>query len=265
MLQLNNEEEVVDVSPELLAKVQELYEKRINKDPLIKSTLVKVENGGITMKGVQDFSQKLGEILGETFKDVFTEDNLPNGTLYYNIAESIVPTMIKQNHELVNNVAVAMQRQYDKKDNIGIPPQRAKINEERVQGIVKDATADVENLKESIERLYVNTENITESFWDDFVETNVAFKYNLGYQPQVIRICVGANPCQWCQDLAGEYDYEEAKASGEVFARHKDCECQIIYKNNEKQYMENVHTKTIVTSKDSNGYKRLFDYNQRLK
>lgn len=68
-------------------------------------------------------------------------------------------------------------------------------------------------------------ENIVRSFFDEYEKENAEFRANAGLPMEVIREEVG-DCCDWCADLAGTYDYENAPK--EVWQRHEHCRCMVI-------------------------------------
>ncbi|MBQ2603411.1 MAG: hypothetical protein II589_00030, partial [Clostridia bacterium] len=107
-------------------------------------------------------------------------DNLPNGTLYYNIAEKILSGTLKDNYELVNMAAQAAQEQTDSQLNIRIEPQKAEFPQDRVHKIINaaaDQTADSDTIKR---RSASPVQNVTESFFDNYVEENAKFREEAG-------------------------------------------------------------------------------------
>ena len=115
---------------------------------------------------------------------------------------------------------------------------------ERIKGLIDNVTVDGLPFEEVQRRMKEPVVNISESFYDDFVKENAKFSYKAGLQTQIIRVLKGKKPCKWCQSLAGVYDYSEVSDTGnDVFRRHENCHCQVVYVNHKYRYMENVHTK----------------------
>ena len=83
---------------------------------------------------------------------------------------------------------------------------------------------------------------LKKSIVDDTIKTNADLHYQVGLSPKIERISTG-KCCAWCDKLAGIYNYEDVKNTGnDVFRRHRGCNCLIIYdpKNGSKRV--NVHT-----------------------
>lgn len=71
-------------------------------------------------------------------------------------------------------------------------------------------------------------ENICMSAINDFVKTQVIFSERAGLSAKIIRYPIG-KCCEWCEKLAGTYD--AADAPPEIYARHDNCTCVVLYKS----------------------------------
>lgn len=71
-------------------------------------------------------------------------------------------------------------------------------------------------------------ENICMSALNDFIEAQVTFGERAGLSAQIIRYPIG-KCCEWCEQLAGTYD--AADAPPEIYARHDNCTCIVLYKS----------------------------------
>ena len=62
-----------------------------------------------------------------------------------------------------------------------------------------------------------------------------------GLAPKIKRTSTG-HCCEWCEKLAGTYNYEDVRDTGNnVFRRHRHCRCTVEFITNGKR--QNVHTK----------------------
>ena len=71
---------------------------------------------------------------------------------------------------------------------------------------------------------------------------NADFQYKAGLSPKIVRTSTG-NCCEWCDKLAGTYEYSDVRKTGNnVWRRHSYCRCLVDYHpgNGKKQ---NAHTK----------------------
>lgn len=229
----------VDIGEELLRAVRRDFRQELgDKDSKLAKILKRIQDGKGTFHDVALFSKECGAALSEAIAKNVTPDRLPDGQLHYNIANKILRATLKDNYDLVNMVAQAAQEQTDSKLNIHLAPQQALYPEERVHSIINaaaDQTADSDTIKR---RLDAPVRNVTESFYDDFVEENAEFRDEAGLKTYLVRQTNG-KCCDWCASLAGRYLYEDAPE--DVFAKHDNCTCTVEYITD--RYRENVHTK----------------------
>lgn len=66
--------------------------------------------------------------------------------------------------------------------------------------------------------------NLVHSFYDSFVEANVQARHQAGLQTVIIRRQL-SKCCEWCANLAGIYDYDNAPR--DVYKRHDNCKCMV--------------------------------------
>ncbi|MBQ1659029.1 MAG: hypothetical protein II059_04210 [Clostridia bacterium] len=218
---------MADIGEELLKAVRADFRRELgDSDSRLAKLLKRIQGGKGTMHDAALFSKECGAALSVAIAKNVVPENLPNGALYYNIAEKILGGTLRDNYDLLNMAAQAVQEQTDSKLNIRIEPQKAEFPQERVHKIINaaaDQTADSETIKR---RLDSPVRNVTESFFDDYVEENAKFRDEAGLQTYLARQTNG-KCCDWCASLAGRFRYEDAPE--EIFARHDNCTCTVDY------------------------------------
>ena len=113
--------------------------------------------------------ERLGEILAASYKKVIREDDLPNGRMYYNIANRIIKPPLRTNYDMVMETSEDIQKAIDVSDGLGIGTIAPDFPEARVDGLI-DKLSDPEN--DFVRIIYWLGEpivNNTEAFADDFV------------------------------------------------------------------------------------------------
>ena len=218
---------MADIGEELLRAVRADFRRELgDSDSRLAKLLKRIQGGKGTMHDAALFSKECGAALSAAIAKNVVPENLPNGTLYYNIAEKILGGTLRDNYDLLNMVAQAVQEQTDSKLNIRIEPQKAEFPQERVHKIINaaaDQTADSETIKR---RLDSPVRNVTESFFDDYVEENAKFRDEAGLQTYLVRQTNG-KCCDWCASLAGRFRYEDAPE--DIFHKHDSCTCTCEY------------------------------------
>lgn len=231
-----------DIVPELIEAITSEFRDRLNRSRELVDILKRIPAGG-TLEDIHELAELRGRLLSETLQDIITPQTLPNGRMYWNIATRTVTPFMVENYDAINEAAKQVQSYIDREAGIGLNPMQAPFPRERVRGLsekLSDETVPVESALRYLGEPIINT---TESFADDFVEINARFRYRLGMDVKVVR-SLGASerrsyrvgrrtrdyrvPCEWCQALAGTYDYTDTKGS-DVWKRHESCRCVLSF------------------------------------
>lgn len=232
---------MADIAPELLKKIQDDFRKKFDSSQTIRKLYEKVKGGSTTYKEANEFAIEVGEILAGSFKSNISSAYLPDGRMYFNIANRIIRETLQNNYELISDISMKVQEALNKTAGIGIKPIKPKLNEDKVKGIV-DIVSGKENYDDIAYMLGDPIVNFSQSVVNDTVRENADFQYQAGLSPKIRRTSTG-KCCEWCDKLAGVYDYEDVSNSGnDVFRRHERCRCLVEYEpgNGKRQ---NVYTK----------------------
>ena len=231
---------MADIGAELLEKIRAYFKKKCQGDAYIQSVLGKVAAGTAQMEEISLLSQSIGFRASQAISEYVNVAALPDGKMYYNIADTILSGVLKDNYEIINSAAAECQRAIDRKMGISIEPQRAPYPAERVQAVAGAASAPDISEEKMVRRMTSTTENITRSFYDDYVETNVKYRSEAGLECFIIRSDHGGC-CKWCAALAGKYRYPE-EVPKDVYRRHDNCTCTVTYISGRKA--QDVWSKT---------------------
>ena len=216
----------VDIVPVLNEKIQTSFKGNVMKDRRVSRVSKRIRDGTATLADAHEYAASLGEDLSKALVDNLTESALPNGTLYYNIAERTVIPALQNNYDLVNEAAEQIQTIVDKKNKIGLKGVKAEFPRERIQGLIDKMTSDDITPEEVAAWLREPIVNNSEAFMDDFVEANAKFRTESGLKAKLIRKAE-AKCCDWCAALEGEYDY--GSAPDDIYRRHEFCRCTVTY------------------------------------
>lgn len=230
-----------DIAPKLLKKIQDDFKNKFDNSKIIRELYRKVEQGNATYKEANEFAIEVGELLSGSFKKNLSSSVLPDGRMYYNIADRIIRDALWNDYELVADISAKVQEILNKRAGIGIKAIKPKINEDKVRGIV-DIVSGKEKYDDIAYMLGEPVVNFSQSIVNDAVRENADFQYKAGLSPKIIRTSTG-KCCEWCDKLAGIYDYEAVSDTGNnVFRRHKYCRCLVEYAPGYGK-RQNVHTK----------------------
>ncbi|MCC8136233.1 MAG: hypothetical protein LIO40_06150 [Ruminococcus sp.] len=229
---------MIDVGAELSEKILKLFAERCSGHKGICSLLDRIEKGKADFADVEAYGRAIGEQLAAAIAEAVTLEALPNGQMYYNIAEKILTPALKNNYELINAAAAKVQEALDEKARLRLHAQKADFPESRVSSIIGSLTDASASNEVILRRLQTPVQTVTESFWDDYVKENAKFRSDSGLRCYIVRRA-SANCCRWCAALAGRYLYgEEPK---DVYRRHDNCTCTVTYENGRTR--QNVWTK----------------------
>lgn len=231
---------MADIGAELLGKIRAEFQNSCKADKYIQSVLKKIEGGTAKMEEVAMLSKQLGFRVSQAIGAHVNVAALPDGKMYYNIADTILTGVLKDNYDVINSAAAECQKALDSQTGINITPQQAAFPTERVQAVVNAASVPDIAEEVMIRRMTAPAQNITESFYNDYVQTNVKFRSDAGLDCYIIRNDHGGC-CEWCAKLAGKYHYPE-DVPKDVYRRHDNCGCTVTYLNGRKA--QNVWDKT---------------------
>lgn len=231
---------MADIGAELLEKIRAEFQKNCKADKYIQSVLKKIEGSTAKMEEVALLSKQLGLRASQAIGAYVNAGALPDGKMYYNIADTILTGVLKDNYDVINSAAAECQKALDSQTGINITPQQAAFPTERVQAVANAASIPDITEEVMIRRMTAPAQNITESFYNDYVQKNVKFRSDAGLDCYIIRNDHGGC-CAWCSKLAGKYHYPE-DVPKDVYRRHDNCGCTVTYLNGKKA--QNVWDKT---------------------
>ena len=230
-----------DIVPGLLEKIQSQFNERTYNSDKLKKALKLMKVKKATYLDVNDFAVEVGEILADVLGQNITASVLPNGNMYFNIADRLLNPTMQKNFELITGFAGDVQTDLNRAAGLNLKAQIPGISQDRIDGIVNRISSDpdFEKVKWLLDEPIVN---FSQSIVDDAIRANASFHAKAGLSPKITRR-VSGRACDWCQKLAGTYDYgDEPK---DVYRRHERCRCTVDYNPGEGK-RQNVWTKAWV-------------------
>ena len=227
-----------DVAPELLKMIRADFDRAIEQSPVLKSVEEKILKGTASYVEANQYAIEVGKILANAYKNNISSEVLPDGKMYYNIANSIIIPTMKNNYELVSKVSAQIQRVLNDNAGIGINAIQPEMNMDRAEGIV-NRVSDAENYDDVSWILQEPIVNFSQSIVDAFIKKNSEFQGKAGMSPKIVRKLTGGC-CEWCSRLAGTYIYPDVP--DDVYRRHQRCRCTIEYDPGTGK-RQNVYTK----------------------
>ena len=218
-----------DIAPELL--------ERIRADFL--ALLGDAQQEADTYTAAAAYAELVGSALADAFCRNLTADILPDGRLYWNLADRVVRPLLEEDYARIADAAAAAQQALNRQARIGIAPQRAVLVADRVNGLL-NKLAEAERFEDAAWALDEPVRTFSRMAVDDVLKANVDFQGRAGLRPRVVRIAE-SGCCKWCSALAGTYDYPHVPK--DVYRRHERCRCRVEYDPGEGR-RQNVWNKT---------------------
>lgn len=246
---------MVDVAPSLYERVNAEFKNRIETNKRLNTLLRRIQNGEATYLEANEYAVKVGEALRDGFRTITPED-LPDGRMYYNIADRVIRPNMEEEYEIIADAAEMTQKALNTNAGLGLNAVRPGKGGNRVQGIIDRVSAEDFNLISWI--LEEPVINYAQYIVDGSIRVNADFQMRAGLSPKIIRKAEPSGtrsvkrgnksyiyvvPCKWCRALEGEYDYYEVSNTGnDVFRRHENCRCTVTYEPGDGK-RQNVWTK----------------------
>lgn len=217
-----------DIVPELLEEINKAFLSKSRESRILQDKLLALKNKKASFKDANEFAEELGEILADTFRDKIKTEDLPDGKMYFNIAQRIIDSNMHMTYDMVGDYSRDVQALLNQEAGISIAALKADINQDRVDKIVEKVSS-YDSYDDGKWLLDEPMINFAQSIVDSTIKKNADFHYKLGFKPKIVRRVVGGC-CKWCKDKAGVYDYESVKDTGnDVYRRHRYCRCTVDY------------------------------------
>lgn len=217
-----------DIVPGLLELIEKEFDEKTFNSGVLKKAIQALKNNKATYEDANEFAIEVGEILSDVLRKNITIKALPDGKMYYNIADRILNPAMNKNYNLISDFTVDIQAELNRQAGLRIKGQKAKLNQDRINGIIERVSSEdnFDDIKWILDEPIVN---FSQSIVDDMVKTNADFQAKAGFNPKIIRR-PDSKPCDWCKELVGEYDYYEVSDQGnDVFRRHDNCRCVVTF------------------------------------
>lgn len=214
-----------DISKGLKEAIDSAFNKGIKTDKTLSAIVEKSANGDASYEDAYTYADHLGGKLAEVFKTNLSSDILPDGKMYYNIAQKVVVPPLEDNYKMAAELAARVQQILNKEAGIGIKAIRPKLDKDRIDGIVNRLSGEAHYddvswiLDEPVKLLAL-------SAVDDCIKTNAEFQGKAGLTPKIVRRAE-RRCCKWCSSLTGEYEYPDVPK--DVYRRHENCRCTVDY------------------------------------
>lgn len=227
-----------DIVPELLENIKKDFNKNIRQSSKLKNILELINKGNASYSDVNEYAIEIGELLAKSFSRFLKPDTLPDGRMYFNIAERILNDTLSNNHALISVVTSQVQTELNAKSGFKIKGIAPTLKQDRIDGIVNRVSS--ESFEEVSWILGEPIVNFSQSVVDDAIKENAEFHSKSGLFPTITRTVDRANACDWCKSVAGVFKYPDVPE--EVYRRHERCRCTVEYDPGDSK-RKNIWTK----------------------
>ena len=216
---------VEDIVPSLLKKIKSEFEGARLDSEVLKDLLSKLHHSKASYLDANKYAIEIGEILSKALGASLTNETLPDGKMYYNIAQRVLTDVLGRNYELVSDYTEQVQKNLNSEAKIGLAVQVPELNRDRIAGIVNRFSSE-DNFEDVSWLLGEPIVNFTQSIVDDTIRKNAEFHAKTGLVPTISRHST-RRCCKWCDSLVGNYIYGEEPNN--FYRRHQHCTCVIDY------------------------------------
>lgn len=215
-----------DIVPSLLEAIQSQFDEQTLNSNKLKKAMQALKNKKATFLDVNEFAVEVGEILANVLGSNITAEVLPDGKMYFNIADRVLNSTLKKNHELISGFALDVQTLLNHEASLKLKSQVPELSQDKIDGLVNRISSedDFNDIKWILQEPIVT---FSQSVVDDTIKANVDFQAKAGLTPKITRTVVG-KACKWCRSLAGTFDY--VSAPKDIYRRHERCRCIVDYK-----------------------------------
>ena len=218
-------------------ELKPLFREEIMRDKTAQKLYEIIASGRGTYKTASLYAAQVGDDIGRVLRrNGFMIDGAA-----WNIDE-LIPQTLGYDHAMVVNACRQVQTAMNADASIGVKFQEPKFDVDRALGIVQELRDNPEFTNIS-NTFYDQLTNFSMNVADESIRANAEQLYRSGIRSMVIRQAE-ANCCDWCDEVAGSYDYQEVDNSGnDVWRRHENCRCTIdfITVRNGTGYTERVN------------------------
>lgn len=227
-----------DIVPGLLELIEKEFDEKTLNSREVKKAIQALKEKKATYKNANEFAIEIGDILSETLNTHITVGTLPDGKMYYNIADRVLNPTMQKNFDLITGYAIDVQTELNHAAGLKLKGQKPQLNQSRIDGIVErlSTAEDFENIKWILGE---PIKNFSQAIIDDAVKANMDFQAKAGLKPKITRVVVG-NCCDWCRQIEGTYKYGDEPH--DIYKRHRYCRCRVEYNPGDGR-IQNSHTK----------------------
>lgn len=200
----------------------------VNSDLRANTLLDKLRNGA-GYREAHAYSVRVGTLTGNVLRK-----HQPTDLSEWDL-DDLIPGTLGLNHNMVVAACSEAQKNVNKKARVGMRAVEPEFDGNRAYGLVEA----VKERGEIGAAFYDQVTNFSQNVVDQSIHDNADIQTSAGIDGKIVRTAE-AHCCKWCDELAGTYNYQDVKDSGDpVWARHDNCRCLIEYVAEKRERVNN--------------------------
>lgn len=234
---------------EFTREISAALDAALEKSREVSSLVQKIQEGRGTYADADRLASLTGRSTGKAVADGLAQNSV-DGKVAEEVARAALIRPLEHNYNIVADACETVQKSLNKKAGLGLNAVRPEFNRDRAEGLVTEILGkdDVPSFAGTIIQ---QIENVSMSTVDDSVRVNADAHYNAGLSPKIERIA-DSKCCEWCNSLAGTYEYSRVNNTGnDVFRRHANCRCQVLYDPGNGKKWQDAHSKRLISADES--------------
>ena len=206
--------------------IKKAFRKAVDSDAEVRKIYADLQDLP-TYANAMKLANKIGEDLGKVLVKFAPELSVDDLEL-----ADILPKALGLDHAQVSAACKQVQESMNKQAGLGIKYKEPQFNMDKALGLA-DEVRGVTDQDALAQALVERIQNFSAGVVDDSIYENAGVLARAGVKTILIRTAE-ANCCDWCEEVAGTYDYFEVKdKDNDVWRRHLGCKCEIDIDNGE--------------------------------
>ena len=206
--------------------IKKAFRKAVDSDAEVRKIYADLQDLP-TYANAMKLANKIGEDLGKVLVKFAPELSVDDLEL-----ADILPKALGLDHAQVSAACKEVQEKMNKQAGLGIKYKEPQFNMDKALGLA-DEVRGITDQDALAQALIERIQNFSAGVVDDSIYENAGVLARAGVKTILIRTAE-ANCCDWCEEVAGTYDYFEVKdKDNDVWRRHLGCKCEIDIDNGE--------------------------------
>lgn len=216
------------------------FEEAFYNNSRIQGRYKELAKGYCDERSAYYFMLDLSKAVSATLSKLIDNPELPpNETVLW--SEGVIEGFLGFTHEQALQFSSMIQDDLNRAAGLKLKAVEPPVDEERQSGLarniknVKSGQYEGSAIPGQIENYFLNVS-------DNHKLANLVFQKSVGLNPQISRIATSAC-CDYCKRLQYTGEYMGNNMPDDIFKRHRDCKCELIFKPSGQRKFEGVWDK----------------------